>query len=58
MAMLLPAISAGSYYATPENHWADVIAAEVKPWLLVSDPKAIKGFYEGLDDVDDEEETA
>lgn len=48
VAMLLPAISAGSYYATPENNWADLIATEVKPWLLVSDPQAVKGFYEGL----------
>jgi hypothetical protein len=48
VAMLLPAISAGSYYATPDNHWAEVIAEQVKPWLLVSDPGEIKGFYEGL----------
>jgi len=48
VAMLLPAISGGSYYATSENNWAHLIATQVKPWLLVSDPEAIKGFYEGL----------
>ena len=48
VAVLLPTLSAGSYYATPENNWADLIEAHVKPWLTVSDPGAIKSFYEGL----------
>jgi len=46
--MLLPTLSGGSYYATPENDWANGILAHIKPWLVVSDEEAIKGFYEGI----------
>lgn len=48
MEMLLPTMAGGSYYATPENDWANRILAHIRPWLVVSDPEAIKGFYEGI----------
>jgi hypothetical protein len=45
---VIPAISGGIYYATPENNWQEVIIPHLKPWLLVEDQEGIKGFYEGL----------
>ena len=48
VAGFLPTISSGLYYATPENNWADLIETTVKPWMLVSDTEAVRGFYEGL----------
>jgi len=45
---LLPHISAGTYYATAENGWAQLILPFVPEWLRVTDANAIKWFYEGL----------
>ncbi|MEE3039222.1 MAG: DUF6785 family protein [Candidatus Latescibacterota bacterium] len=45
---LLPHISAGTYYATPENGWADQILPFIPSWMRVTDARAIKWFYEGL----------
>ncbi|HJP33387.1 MAG TPA: DUF6785 family protein [Candidatus Latescibacteria bacterium] len=48
VANLLPHISAGTYFSTPENGWAEQILPFVPEWMRVTDPKAIKWFYEGL----------
>ena len=48
VCVLIPHISAGSYYATPENEWADKVLPHIAPWLRVTDEAAIKFFYEGL----------
>lgn len=48
VGLLIPAISGGSYYATPENNWLEYIIPNIEPGLLVADPQGIKGFYEGL----------
>ena len=48
VCILIPHISAGSYYATPENEWASKTLPYVPSWLRVSDEEAIKFFYEGL----------
>ncbi|MBT5057280.1 MAG: hypothetical protein HOM68_12130, partial [Gemmatimonadetes bacterium] len=45
---LLPHISAGTYYATPENGWSDQILPFIPSWMRVTDLRAIKWFYEGL----------
>ncbi|MEW6755709.1 MAG: DUF6785 family protein [Candidatus Latescibacterota bacterium] len=45
---LLPHISAGSYYATPENEWAQRVLPFLAPWARLSDERAIAWFYEGL----------
>jgi len=45
---LIPAISAGSYYATPENNWLNTVLPHVKPWLTVEDPGVVRDFYEGM----------
>ncbi|MBI4531318.1 MAG: hypothetical protein HY709_07320 [Candidatus Latescibacteria bacterium] len=45
---LISGISGGIYYATLENNWAHLVTPYVKHWLIVTDPDALKGFYEGL----------
>ena len=45
---LIPAMSGGSYFATPENNWLNLVIPNLAPWLMVSDPQGIKDFYEGL----------
>jgi hypothetical protein len=36
------------YYATPENHWADLIQPLLPRWLAPRDPDVSRYFYEGL----------
>jgi len=45
--MFLSTISGGTYYATPENQWAEHLLPYVKSWMVVTDQGAVKGFYEG-----------
>ncbi len=48
IAKLLPRISSGIYFSTPENGWAEQILPHIPEWMRVTDPQAIKWFYEGL----------
>jgi hypothetical protein len=48
VCVLLPHVSAGTYYATPENEWSGRVLPFVQGWLRVQDEQAIKWFYEGL----------
>ena len=48
VCVLIPHISAGTYFATFENEWGAKVLPYVPSWLRVSDEKAIKHFYEGL----------
>ena len=47
--MLLPMITGTFYYATPENDWAEKLHPVLPDWMLMSDPVAVRGFYEGSD---------
>lgn len=44
LAIMLPT---GSYYATAENRWAQVFEEQLGSRLLVSDPAAVRSFWEG-----------
>jgi hypothetical protein len=44
---LLPIISGGVYYASPENEWAQLIHPYIPTWLVPQDAEAVKFFYEG-----------
>ncbi len=44
---LLPIISGCSYYATPENEWAQLVHPYVREWLVPQDQEAVKFFFEG-----------
>lgn len=46
-AQLLPGITAPFYYADETNLWADIFHRYLPPWLYISDPDALKSFYEG-----------
>jgi len=48
VCVLIPHISAGTYYATPENEWEARVTPFIQSWLRVTDEEAIKLFYEGL----------
>ncbi|MDE2734466.1 MAG: hypothetical protein OXI72_08755, partial [Gemmatimonadota bacterium] len=45
--MLLPMITGTYYYASAENKWAEVIHPHLTEWMLMGDPEAVRGFYEG-----------
>ena len=48
MENLLPVITSGYYYATPENDWADLVHPYIRSWMVLEDSQAIKWFYEGM----------
>ena len=45
---LLGVVTAPTYFATPENQWADHLLARIPTWTVVADPAATTGFYESL----------
>jgi len=45
---MVPKIVSPSYYATPENNWAESLQPFIKPWLAPQDPLAVRYFFEGL----------
>ena len=45
---LLPIITAGYYYATPENDWANIIHPYIPDWMCPQGEEVIKYFYEGM----------
>lgn len=47
-AQLIPFLTTVFYYATPENHWVEIIHPHVKTWLVPDDLNAIRYFFEGL----------
>jgi hypothetical protein len=48
MIYLLPMLTGAYYLASPENKLSTLIHPYLKPWLVVSDPQAVKWFWEGL----------
>jgi hypothetical protein len=48
VCVLIPHISAGIYFATPENGWESQVLPYMASWLRVNDEQAIKFFFEGL----------
>ncbi|NKB69116.1 MAG: hypothetical protein GKR89_18765 [Candidatus Latescibacteria bacterium] len=44
---LLPMLTGSTYYATPENKWAQLVQPLLPDWLVVDDPQAVQTFYEG-----------
>ena len=44
---LLPMLTGATYYATPENKWAESVQPLLPDWLVVDDPQAVQSFYEG-----------
>jgi len=49
MRYLIPHIVAPHYFANSANAWESNIIAKLPARLLVNDPAAVKGFFQGLD---------
>lgn len=47
LQLTIPAIPHAFWFDTPENEWAEMVQPHVPRWLVVSDDKIIRGFYEG-----------
>jgi len=45
--VLVPMMTYPFRFATPENHWVELVHPHIPRWISVSDPMAIKGWYEG-----------
>jgi len=41
-------ITAGQYFASPENRWAELILPYVPPWMQVNEPIAVRWLWEGI----------
>jgi len=46
--LMLSTLGSATYFATPENEWADIVHPYIPKWMILSDPSAIKYYYEGL----------
>jgi len=46
MQVLLPVMTHGSWFATPENQWDRMLSA-APTWLIVSDRQILYGYYNG-----------
>jgi hypothetical protein len=44
---LIPLMAGFFYYATPENHWAELIHPHLREWMVVKDPTAVWSLFEG-----------
>jgi hypothetical protein len=45
---VLPIITGFRYYASPENHWEDLILPHIPSWMYPQSEMGIKYFYEAL----------
>lgn len=45
--VLMPMITYPFRFATPENRWEQIIIPHIPRWISVSDPEAVRGWYEG-----------
>ena len=45
---LLSMISGPNYYASPENHWADLVLPHTKNWIVLPKGDGLRHFYEGV----------
>jgi hypothetical protein len=45
---VLPIITGFKYFATPENHWGEVVLPHIPQWMYPQGDTVVKYFYEGL----------
>ena len=45
--VLVPMMTYPFRFATAENRWAQIILPHIPSWISVSDPDAVRGWYEG-----------
>ena len=44
---LVASLGHGSWFATPENEWSEILLPYMPKWLTVLDKDVLRGFYEG-----------
>jgi hypothetical protein len=44
---LIPQLAGISYFATPENEWAETLHRNIPDWLFITDKIAVNDFYRG-----------
>lgn len=49
LQILIPLMSYGFWFATPENEWKDLFWDHIPKWLTVNDRDVIRGYYDGSD---------
>ncbi len=47
LQMLIPTIAHAHWFATPENHWEELIHPHLPEWLIVSDMYSLEGYHDG-----------
>lgn len=47
LGILVSEMGHAERFATPENRWQMLFGARLPDWLVVRDPEALKGYYEG-----------
>ncbi|MBI1926482.1 hypothetical protein HYR99_19840 [Candidatus Poribacteria bacterium] len=47
MVCLMGVLPHATFYATPENDWANLFHTHLPNWLVIRDPDAVKYFYTG-----------
>jgi len=47
MVCLMGVLPHATFYATPENDWANLFHTHLPKWLVIRDPNAVKYFYTG-----------
>jgi hypothetical protein len=47
LQVLLPLMSAGHWYATPQNRWDETVANTTPNWLVISDKSVLYGYFNG-----------
>ena len=47
LQILIPALPAAFFFATPENEWREQLFRYIPRWLTVDDKSVARGFYEG-----------
>ena len=48
LQFLLPSLVALRYFATTENDWSETLHPHIPDWLVITEPRAVTDFYEGI----------
>lgn len=49
--VLMPLIGHAHWYATPENDWMNLFHLHIPDWLVVSNKRALEGYYYGFSSI-------
>ena len=49
MEILFPQLVSLAYFASPENEWATTLQPHIPDWLVITEPGAVRDFFEGTE---------